>query len=63
MGNLELCSLLCFGEQVEWGASHKMAAVPLRLKKRSQMAVLIRKNHPVESGEFLSNSFDLSRER
>lgn len=62
MADLELCSLLCFGEQVEWAASRRRAALPVRPKERSQMDVL-GINCPVESGEFLSNDFDLLLER
>ena len=62
VGDLELCSLLCLGEQVDGAASHRRAALPLRLQERSQMHVL-RVNCPVESGEFLFNDFDLLLER
>lgn len=61
VGSPELDSLICFGEVVEWGASHGRAALPLRLKKRSQVGVL-RITCPVLSVEFLSPDLDLLRQ-
>lgn len=61
MGSPDLNSLICFGELVEWGASHGRAALPLRLKERSQVDVL-RITCPVGSVEFLSPDLDLLRQ-
>ena len=54
-------SLICFGELVEWGASRGRAALPLRLKERSQVDVL-RITCPVGSVEFFSPDLDLLRQ-
>ena len=61
MGNPDLNSLICFGELVEWGASRGRAALPLRLKERSQVDVL-RITCPVGSVEFFSPDLDLLRQ-
>ena len=61
VGSPDLNSLICFGELVEWGASRGRAALPLRLKERSQVDVL-RITCPVGSVEFFSPDLDLLRQ-
>lgn len=61
VGNPKVSSLLSLGERVEWGASHRRAALLLKLKKRCQVVVL-RINCPAESGEFLSNNLELLKQ-
>lgn len=48
----ELGFLLCFGQLVEWGSSHRRATLPLRLNKRPQVDVL-RINWKVESSSLM----------
>lgn len=61
VGSPELDSLICFGKLMEWGASHGRAALPLRVKERSQVDVLII-TCLVGSAEFLSPDLDLLRQ-